>query len=215
MSKTPNKTQYDKFKQAIGKQLNAILVKHHDATWHIYKHLSKEEQDNEFASSTSQIQEVWRGWEDMLKRTIETSLRSLHESIFQFPAPKKMTKEELTVIIWNYRCFHAEDRTKPSETKPGIAKNPLQRRSAIGSRTYRLSVPQSDAKPFTSKAGIACYTIVKAVCQANGGSCTEEQLKPIIMARAIEITPKVESAWRFFQFYRPGLIESQLIIYIK
>lgn len=214
MSKTPNKALYDKLKQAIGPQLNAILVIHQDATWHIYKHLSKEEQDNDFQNPNGKIQEAWRGWEDMMNRTTEKSLRTLHNAIFQFQAPKLMTKEALTVIIWNYRCHHAEDHTKV-ENKPGVAKNPLQRKSSIGSRTYRCVTPPPDAKPFTSPAGIACYNILKSCCNNNGGSCTEEQLKQLVLARGAEITPKVESAWRFFQFYRPGLIESQLIIYTK
>ena len=215
MNSTPNKTQYDKFKQAVGRQLNFILVIHTDATWHIYKKLSKEERDNDFINPNGLIQQAWHGWEDMCKSETETTLRRLHESIFKFPAPKKMTKESLTIVIWNYRCYMAEDHTIPAETKPSNAKNPLQRRSSIGSRTYRCINPPPDAKPFTSKAGLACLKILSDVCQQHDGSCTEEQLRLAILARGAEITPKVESAWRFFQFYRPGLIESQLIIYIK
>lgn len=215
MSKTPNKTLYEQLRQSNKGTADCILVLETDATWHIYRHLSKEEQDNDFISPTGKITEVWRGWEDMLKRTTRKALETLHFSIFQIPAPKKMTDESLCILIWNYRCYNALDHRIPQDPPVNQVKNPLQRHSSIANRVYSILEPSADAKKFTSPAGLACLAIIKQCCEANGGVCTEGQLKPMIMENAAKITPKTDSAWRFLQFYRPQLVEAELIAYKK
>lgn len=204
------KKEYELLKPAVGKQLNAVLILATDATWHIVR--------TEFSAhaplAVNQT-EVWHGWEEMMQRTTEKHARILHERLFGFPWPKKDTYMSLVILLWNYRCKHAIDHTVDEGQASVTAGNPLQRHSSIAGRTYQVITPSMDAKAYTSPAAMACLKIIDDVCKANGGTCTEEQLKKVVLERGAEITPKVESAWRFLQFYRPLLVNAERIIYKK
>lgn len=213
MSKlTPNKDAYEKLR-TTGQWAKATLLLRGDATWHIVKHMSNEE----FIAEGYNVTQIWRGWEDMLRSTTHDSLKTIHNKVWPDVKIGKAlaTKEALCLLIWNYRCSQAIDHTVEVQTTTGVAKNPLQRASSIAGRVYKVITPSADAKPYTSPAAMACLKIIKDVCEANGGSCTEGQLKPVIMARASEITPKTNSAWRFLQFYRPLLVNAEMITYTK
>jgi hypothetical protein len=217
-TKTPNKDLYDKLKASNKGNMNNILVLETDATWHIYRKLSKEEQANDFATATGKITTAWHGFDVFEKDFTRKTLESLHQSIFQFKAPSesKMSTMSLALLIWNYRNYHATDHSKPAESQvPG--QTPGQRFSSIGGRTYKLATPIPGVhKPYTSKAGLACLKIITDMCKASSdGTVNEAMLKPEVMKRASEITPKTDSAWRFLQFYRPLLVDAGLIEYQK
>ena len=217
-TKTPNKDLYDKLKASNKGNMNNILVLETDATWHIYRKLSKEEKDNDMINPNGKITDCWRGFEDFEKRSPRKSLESLHQSLFQFKAPSesKMSTMSLAVLIWNYRNYHATDHSKPIESQvPG--QTPGQRFSSIGGRVYKLATPIPGVhKEYTSKAGLACLKIITDMCKVStDGTVNEALLKPEVMKRAAEITPKTDSAWRFLQFYRPLLVDAGLIEYIK
>lgn len=213
---TPTKKkEYDQLRQAIGPQLKACLILSADATWHICR-----SEISAHAPLAMNQTEVWHGWEEMLRRTTRKSLATLHERLFGFTCPTeaKMSTMSLCILIWNYRCAHAYDHVAEDEKgKVGnnAGTNPLQRHSNIANRTYQIIKPSKDAKPYTSPAAMACLKIIKDTCDANGGTCTEAQLKEQIIARATEITKKDDSAWRFLQFYRPKLVDAEQIIYNK
>lgn len=208
-----SRKDYERFKVAAGPQLKACLILASDATWHI----CRTENSADAPLKMNQV-EVWHGWEEMLRRTTRKSLATLHEKFFGFPCPSetKLTTMSLCILIWNYRCAHAIDHTIPVE-QGSTAANSLQRHSAIAHRTYQVITPSKDAKPYKSPAAMACLKIIKDCCEKGNGTCTEAELKVAVEQRALEITPSTapNSAWRFLQFYRPKLVEAELIIYNK
>jgi hypothetical protein len=129
----------------------------------------------------------------------------------------KKVDEALSTLIWNYRLSRAKDWTVPEAT---LTTGSEIRFSKIASRMYQVIDQPPGAKPYTSKAGLACYKIIVDVCGGNvGGTCTEGDLKKAVVERGLEITPThtkdPTSAWRFLQFYRPLLVEAGLLIYTK
>lgn len=211
---TPNRAAYDKLCVASKSELSKILILTNEATWFIVRSPSQAS-----APLEHDVQQIFHGWEDMLACMSHKSLITLHQSFWpDIKIGKALeSKEALCVLIWNYRLSKAVDLTV-SEAAQTIAKNPLQRASSIAGRTYRIITPSKDAKPFTSKAGLACLAIIKDVC-GEAGICSEGDLKLVVCSRGMEITKTAEadptSAWRFLQFYRPLLVESELIEYKK
>jgi len=126
-------------------------------------------------------------------------------------AVTKIFAKERTNIELNYRT---EKRGLGKQSKPETKFKKVvgQRQSSIRGREYRIITPPKDTKPYTAPAAMACLKIIKDCCVAKG-FCTEGELKPQIMARASEITPKTDSAWRFLQFYRPHLEKAEMITY--
>lgn len=215
---TPNKEAYESLKLANNTNLNKILVLCHDATWHIVKHYDLAN-GPAVGPRLSEIQEQFNGWQGMMATMSRKSFETLHNSFFpDVKISKKMTTEELCVIIWNYRLSKAIDHTIETTSTPGLAKNPLQRKSSIAGRTYELITPSADAKKFTSPAGLACLKIITDCC-GEARTCTEGDLKALVVQRGLEITKTHESdptsAWRFLQFYRPLMVASELIVYKK
>lgn len=215
-SLTPLKAAYQALCQS-SKELSAkILILTHDGTWYIVRSTSQAD-----APLDSEVQCVYHGWEEFMRLNSVQSLTTTHKHVWpDYPITKALASHaSLSTLIWNYRLSKAIDLTRP-QTPDSVVKNPLQRASKIATRSYTIITnPPADAKPFTSKAGLACLKIIKDVCELHGGVCTEGQLKPVVCSRGLEITKTAEkdptSAWRFLQFYRPQLVESQLITYTK
>ena len=192
----------------------ALLVLTVDATWYIMRSLSQADGPRDV-----DIQETWHGWEEFLQTHTHEKLKTIHNLAFPgIKIPKALTaKEALCMFIWNYRLSKAIDVRFP-QVKENAVKNPLQRASAISGRRYVLTTPDADAKPFTSPAGLACLALIKECC-GDSIVCTEGDLKALVLQKGETITPTAKedpsSAWRFLQFYRPKLVEAQLITYHK
>lgn len=205
--------------------LKCALYLMEDATWHLYRSEHDALTPRDPLAWRSPTAQFWKNWEDF-NGMPEKIARQQHELLFHFPAPKDMTKIELTVLIWTYRCKRAEDHRTEEQINPTQSG---QRKSSIAGRTYEVVYPAPDhlliadgvgvvdgitELKVTGKQGLVCYRIIE---QAAGESriVTEGDLKLEVEKRALEITPKADSAWRFLQFYRPKLVEAGMIIYNK
>lgn len=227
MSKsTPNKALFDQLCETNKHALSRTLVLYHDATWHITKHISKEEEIADHASAIGKYHNIFRGWETMLQWMSHNSLKTVALNAFpgiiepHLKAKGKLaTKESLCVLVWNWRLYNATDETIPveSEDRQYAVKNPLQKFSSIAGRTYRITTPPPDAKPYTSKAAMACLKIIKDCCEkSNNGLALEADVKKEVLSRHAEITSTGHvSAWRFLQFYRPKLVDAGHLVYDK
>lgn len=226
MSKnTPNQTLFHQLCESNKMALSKTLVLYHDATWHIHHHLTPEDEIADHASPIGKYHQIFRGWEAMLRWMSQDSLKTV--ALKAFPGViephlkakgKLASKEALCVLVWNWRLYNAIDETAPVERQEGTyaVKNPLQRHSSIAGRTYRVTTPPADAKPYTSPAAMACLKIIKDCCARSNGVATEEQVKKEVFARHTEITETGDtSAWRFMQFYRPKLVDAGMVVYDK
>lgn len=213
---TPNRAAYEALRKSSKEASLKKLIMTHEGVWYVVR---SETQAN--APLDTDIQVTYNGWESFNRLNSYQSLATTHKHVWpDYEIGKALKSQEaLSTLIWNYRLSKAIDLTVP-QTAENEVKNTLQRASSIAGRSYTIiNNTPPDAKPFTSKAGLACLKIIKDVCELHGGICTEGQLKPIVCARGTEITKTAEqdptSAWRFLQFYRPQLVESQLITYTK
>ena len=215
VSLTPNRSAYEALLTLSKTNSEKILLLCHDASWYIVR-VWDEVGGCGQGPRHEEVQETWKGWEEMNRRMSQSSLETLHKALWpDIPMGKAMkVKEALSSLIWNYRLSRAKDWTVDN-IEPGA---PVVRKSVIAGRTYTVTEPIAGTAPYTSKAGLACYKIIKEVC-GTSGTCTEGDLKKVIVERGQEITPTHKddptSAWRFLQFYRPHLVAAGMLIYTK
>lgn len=207
--------------------LKCALYLFDDATWHIYR----SEMDSMAPSdSNKNVMSYWKNWEAFDGGMALSLAQKQHELLFGFKPHKNTSKIELTLIIYAYRCAQAIDHRTEATMREGarVAGNPLERKSSIAGRRYRiLPVPDNlliadgtgivdgiTEKKVTGKQGLVCYRIIEQTA-ATDKVVSEGRLKTEVERRAAEITTKVDSAWRFMQFYRPILVSAGLIEYIK
>lgn len=219
----PNRAAYDELCKSNKSNMELTLVRTNEATWLLVDKLTIN--PNLALINETSWQQVFPGWDIFLQFHSLKSLQTMHKVMFpDIPIGKaQATRESLAVLIWNARLAKATDIRKASiaaaEKSGGTFKNPMQRASAIATRTYTIIPPEqrpADAKQFTSPAGIACYNLIVECC-GESGSCVEGDLKKLVEEKGTLITKsdKANAPWRFLQFYRPLLVESQWIAYQK
>lgn len=198
------------------------LVHTTDAQWLLFDRITHTSVPPE-----SMIQSSWHGYEDFELNTTRDILAKSHENIFGTKCDKKMSHTSLALVMFLYRCSKAQSYLPGSENALGKAPGGGVRKLSMDARSYAmLPLPEGavftpdgglmgkDGKKITGKQGVACLKILKDTC-GESLKCSELQLREAVTARAAEVTAKAESAWRFFQFYRPLFVAAGLCNYQK
>lgn len=129
-----------------------------------------------------------------------------HEQIFKCEPPKKQDIEITALWVWSYWLKNGKPLLPQTNATVDPVSGKVARKSTLGSRVY--TVIANGTVPKTPQA-VACHQILADACKETG-SVTEEVLKKMVIARALELKTR-QDPWRIFQYYRPQLIAGKCL----
>ena len=165
----------------------------------------------------------WDGWEHFNQSLIAKEMVTLTIQLGIHIRFKTGSKEDLSLEVWEELCRIADDRrgankqvaTRNSLT--GKVEKKRGRRSVdSSSRRYVMKVHGNKKKlmeecPCRTRQARKIWEFIVDECIATGlPYIVESRMQNIVNDRAQELNTK-QNPWRIFQYYRPELIDCQLI----
>lgn len=180
-------------------------------------------------NSSRDFTREWDGWECFNAALDPRSLAQLAANMGIPLRFKKGSKEELSLEVWSGLCYLADDRRAAADKLPtrdaltGKVKGKRGRpRSNLSSRKY-IMVPVKGGDRKTMLDDCPCTTrqarkvwefFVDEYLATNSLIVTEGRMRDIVNDRAEELRTK-QDPWRIFCYYRPELMDCQLVKYEK
>jgi len=142
---------------------------------------------------------------------------------------KKGPKEDLSLEVWSELCEIADDRRQAPATiskRDPVNGNTIKQRGRkpqnLGARKYEFTGLKTEDKksilndcPCTTRQAKKIYEFfVDEYLKTGSTIITEARMQDIVNDRAAELQTK-QDPWRIFQYYRPELMQCQLIRLLK
>jgi hypothetical protein len=164
-------------------------------------------------SSARQV--TYRNYEDFDDEVTLGDLIALHEEFFRKAPTKKLQKDraELSLIIWHHLCNVADDRTTIGQTEAHTDDNGNRRRQSLADREYTVRTVEDLPKALSSVPPQArvCYQILADICEQQDSVSEQALMGAVAQASEQGRLKTKQDPWRIFQYYRPKLVEHNLI----
>lgn len=163
----------------------------------------------------------WSGWSHFNESMEPAMMLKLSINLGIMLEFRKGSKETLSLELWDHMCRRADDRRQAS-TPRGFdpvtgAKKRGRKKQNLDGRRYHIIEPLSEKKemlneaPITTRQGRKIYEFfVDEGFRTGSRVITEGRMKDIVNDRAEELRTK-QDPWRIFCYYRPELVDCQLI----
>lgn len=186
---------------------------------HVYMYSSPE--DITLVDSARMKEYEWAGYDHFNKALDAREMANLAVNLGIRLEFKKGRKEDLAMELWDQLCRMADDRRTakaPIKRDPLTGKKRGRKKTDLGSRRYRIvSIDHEDRKkliddvPMTTRQAKKIWEFFVDEYLATGSLyITEARMQNIVNDRAEELRTK-QDPWRIFCYYRPELIQCQLI----
>ena len=158
---------------------------------------------------------IWDGYAEFLETLEAHEMAMLSVNLGIRLDFKKGLKEDLATELWSELCSRADDRRT---AVAAVEKRRGRKKQDLGSRRYVVifddKMTREEAIQFcpcsTRQAKRIWTFFVDEVLKTGLWSVTEARMQNIVNDRAEELNTK-QDPWRIFQYYRPELIDCQLI----
>jgi hypothetical protein len=169
----------------------------------------------------------WNGWAEFNDALPAREIVDLAKDMGIVLKFKKGSKEDLSMEVWEELCLLADDRreapvTVGKRTSDGVAVKKRGRKPQnLGKRKYRIILPEeligkekkelTNWCPCTTRQAIKVWEFFVDEYLSTGSLfVTESRMQDIVNDRQAELQTR-QDPWRIFQYYRPELIQCQLI----
>jgi hypothetical protein len=171
----------------------------------------------------------WTGWEHFNKALSPKEMVQLASNLGLPIGFKKGTKEDLSMEVWMKMSHIADDRRSAADCVPdrdaltGKVKGQRGRKKQnLSGRLYTIKpIKGGDRKtmlndcPCTTRQARKIWEFfVDEYLRTKSKVITEGRMQDIVNDRADELQTR-QDPWRIFQYYRPELMDCQLIRFTK